>query len=152
MQVAIFIVKNRGKRWCGMACGGVIVGKNHILSAAHCFEERPVNLTNIYINVGSTKKNEGTTYNVTKVKIHESYDNVTKTNDIAVLTLSQDIEMSKDVAAACLPTEPVKNYVGQTLIVSGWGKMRDVEKIYRYDLQVLKNLEIVAKCPISEVG
>jgi hypothetical protein len=80
---------------------------------------------------------------VTNVKIHESYDDEMLTNDIAVITLSQDIEMCEDVAAACLPTEPVKNYVGQSMIVSGWGLMRDKKRTE--DLQVLENLEIKAK-------
>ncbi len=72
------------------------------------------------------------------------------TNDIAVITLSQDIEMGEDVAAACLPTEPVKNYVGQSMIVSGWGLMRD-NKVTE-DLQVLENLEIMATNMYPGIG
>jgi trypsin len=152
MQAAIFTINKHGNdgRACGTSCGGVIVGKNHILSAAHCFKKRPIDVTNVQVSVGSTKSRMGTQYNVTDVKIHESYDNVTHINDIAVITLMQDIKMGKDVAAACLPTEPVKNYVGQTLIVSGWGAIRGNKGTE--DLQVLKNLEILAKCPIEELG
>ena len=87
---------------------------------------------------------------MTDVKIHESYDNENKTNDIAVITLSHDIEMGRNVAPACLPTEPVKKYVGRNLTASGWGLMRD--NTTTGNLQVLKNLEIVAECPITKVG
>jgi len=138
---------------CGTSCGGVIVDKNHILSAAHCFEDGedgPLNVTNVLVYVGSTKQNMGTMYKVKNVKIHESYETAKYINDIAVITLSQDIKMGKNVAVACFPTEPVKNYVGQTLIVSGWGKMRDNKPTE--DLQVSENLEIVAECPKREVG
>ncbi len=107
-------------------------------------------MTNILVYVGSRKKGQGVQYNVSDVKIHKAYDNEMKTNDIAVLTLSQDIKMGKDVAAACLPTEPVKNYVGLSLTASGWGLMRG--NTQTGDLQVLKNLEIVAECPTEEVG
>jgi secreted trypsin-like serine protease len=133
-------------------CGGIIVSKNHILSAAHCFiRERPVNAADVTVYIGSTKLGRGTQYNVTDLKIHESYlSSSTSKHDIALLTLSQDIEMGEDVAAACLPTEPVENYVGQTLIVSGWGYMRDNKETE--DLQVLENLEIMATNRYPEYG
>jgi hypothetical protein len=44
----------------------------------------------------------------------------------------------------------VENYVGQTLIVSGWGYMRDNKETE--DLQVLENLEIMATNRYPEYG
>jgi trypsin len=128
---------------CSTSCGGTIVSKNHILSAAHCFD-LPINVTNIVVYIGSTKFKEGNPYNVTDLKIPESYNNVTNENDIAVLTLSQDIKFGEDVAAACFPTEPLENYIGQTMTVSGWGRMRDKKETQV--LQVVRDLEIQSDC------
>jgi len=152
IQALLFVIKATDREVensiCGGHCGGTIISKNQILSAAHCFHD-PVNVTNIMVYIGSPKYRYGTQYNVSDVKIHESYDNVTNINDIAILTLKEDIKMGKDVAPACFPKSPISTYFGKTLIVSGWGEMRNLEDVE--DLQVLKNLVIQAECPQPQI-
>ena len=45
-------------------------------------------------------------------------------NDIAILTLSSDVEFNDGVQPVCQPVTGLDAYVGQTSTVSGWGTTR----------------------------
>ncbi len=79
------------------------------------------------------------------VKFHESYDADTQANDILVLTLGQDVEFDENAAAACLPTKSIKEYEGEGVTVSGWGRTTEGGSVTTA-LQVLKGVEILSWC------
>lgn len=59
---------------------------------------------------------------VTNAFIHPSFNAMNLQNDIAVLRLSRDIDLTQKstIATICLPT--LTSYVGQRCYVAGWGK------------------------------
>ena len=91
-------------------CGGAILNSRQILTAAHCILEpnRPpfvvvpgLNYTKIFIGEPNTWDQKG--YQVQHVFDHEDYDDLTLVNDIAILTLTEPLDLSK---YSCIDLEP----------------------------------------------
>ena len=59
-------------------------------------------------------------YDVETIIFHENYTASTTQNDIAVLRLTESIELNENVTAVC-PADVSINYEGQECVVSGWG-------------------------------
>jgi hypothetical protein len=135
-QVAI-LVKKKGK-W-SIHCGGSIINKRFILTAAHCFAipEVPKQITKYKVRVGATdlnkKKAYTKDYKIIKIDAHKGFNEEDYNHDIALLTLAEDITYhEKYIAPICLLTKP-----GQMLRdgqkttdvaceVSGWGKTSEI--------------------------
>jgi secreted trypsin-like serine protease len=102
----------------GQYCGGSLIGKDAVLTAAHC----QVATTDKVI-VGRTDltlSSSGKVLAVREVKNHAAYDPDTHDNDIAVLKLAESV-----------PNETLRIYdgssdlSGQQALVVGWGYTRE---------------------------
>nr|AQM58392.1 venom s1 protease 14 [Pristhesancus plagipennis] len=111
----------------GPGCGGVILSKRIVLTASHCTEALEKAKIQVIVGEHDVLDDKETpvtqVINVKKYVQHPSYDlNGYLENDIALLLLEKDIEMSDRVGPICLPTAK-NNYVRQTVKVMGWGKL-----------------------------
>lgn len=105
-----------GSQWCG----GTIVNKRHIVTAAHCHQG--YDSSTFSVRLGSNNANSGgTVYPVTKISIHPDY--AAKDNhDVAVLELGKDIVFGPGVQAISgLLTSTAPD--GTDGVVSGWGDL-----------------------------
>merc|ERR1719432_262874 len=105
------------------ACGGTIVNKRYIITAAHCTEHT----TNVKVMIGEHDwcdgvTNEGGSWiSAKRVINHPDYNSANSNNDIAVLELSEDITFTANIKPACLPTSTTKDYSNLAATISGWG-------------------------------
>lgn len=99
-------------------CGGSIIAKTWVLSAAHCFSpDEPT--AGVRVKTGATDyENEGQWLEVEKVIVHESYDPETSDNDIALVKLKRAPALGHVIPLAS-PSEFMD--AGQPLEVTGWG-------------------------------
>merc|ERR1712223_1161829 len=107
---------------CGL-CGGTIVNKRFVLTAAHCYNSM---FTDLRVIVGEHNLcdgiNEGgKVIKVKKITLHPDYNSKKVDNDIAVLELAEDLAFTKKIKPACLPSSETKDYSGIASTVSGWG-------------------------------
>lgn len=106
-------------------CGGIIIGKDHILTAAHCIiNELNLDRKKFSIRAGSTSwSTGGQAIAVANITTHPGYTGEdTLSNDIAVLTLASELNLGKGVAVADLPsTAEGLPKTGTKVVVSGWG-------------------------------
>jgi len=108
------------------ACGGSIINKRYILSAAHCFGKAgetniKVNENN-YVMLGSHDMMgmDSQFLMIEKIIMHPKY-NTELGNDVAIIKVSSDIVFSDKVRPVCLATDKNKDYTGQLATVTGWG-------------------------------
>jgi len=123
----VFFQGCAGMRGCSI-CGGTIVNKRFVLTAAHCYNSM---FTTMQVIVGEhnvcdgnpqgSPNEGGKLIKVKKMTLHPDYNSRTIDNDIAVLELAEDLTFTKKVKPACLPSSETKDYSGSASTVSGWG-------------------------------
>jgi len=107
------------------SCGGTIVNKRYIITAAHCTEYKGATITNVKVAIGEHNTCDGVTneggswISAKRVINHPNYANFD--NDIAILELSEDITFTANIKPACLPTSATKDYSDLASTISGWG-------------------------------
>lgn len=108
-------------------CGGTIISKWFVLTAAHCVRNR---LTKDYaVLVGSPYRLQGDLYLAKHIYVHEKYTESMDRNDIAMIQLSLAIGVSVDAT----PIPFNRNYIDDDFIavVTGWGDTKPAVSVKR---------------------
>lgn len=112
-------------------CGGTIISKYYIVTAAHCFgvsgrTSARLSPSRFAVRVGSIFAKEGDQYFIEKITVHPDYIPREYYNDIAVMRLKKPIDFGTNVQPICLPASAEfrkKKLKGRNVTVTGWGDL-----------------------------
>ncbi|MGC0329084.1 secreted trypsin-like serine protease [Streptomyces sp. SAI-170] len=110
----------------GQFCGGVVVGRTTVLTAAHCMDEEvlgapPDRVRDLKVIAGRTdlRSREGQEIPVRDVWVNPDYDSVSNSGDFAVLTLAEPV--AEDAAVPMAGEGDPAYTPGTAALVYGWG-------------------------------
>ncbi|KAG7301069.1 hypothetical protein JYU34_015452 [Plutella xylostella] len=114
------------KRIFQVYCGGVIIDRRYVVTAAHCMQEMDAANINAVVgdhNVDTTGESPATqSIPVTQFLIHPNYNADTFDYDISILRLQYDIVFSERVGPVCLPFNyGTTDFAGAIVTALGWG-------------------------------
>lgn len=123
MAAAIIDVSSKS-----LVCGGTIITDRHALTAAHCLKGRRIANTTLLVGDHNLKSGTDTTYAklmlISTFTLHPSYNELAKTDDIALVRTVDQIVFNPGVNRACLPfLYSGASFDNVNLEALGWGTL-----------------------------
>jgi secreted trypsin-like serine protease len=140
----VYLLKTSGLANETSFCGGSLLSKEFVLTAAHCtFSLRKENLI---VRAGSNDyKSGGVVIGVEEIIDHPLYDRNILDYDFSILRISQTPKLPKQVGFIKLPSERDDLKAGDVVFISGWGAnfdpTADVRRLRGVKMPIVNTLQ-----------